>query len=165
MNEPVGYLPTYEGCIVCGQRDVNPSSLNLRFRATETGVEAPFTAGRQQEGYRQIVHGGILCALLDETIGWAVAVHRRKYFVTGELSVRFHRPLLVGTPVVVKGWAVEHKFRYSVAEGEIVDSDGTVYARASGKFFTMPDNEANEVRDYLTFQPDDLDILERHREE
>ena len=86
-------------------------------------------------------------------------MHRRKYFVTGELNVRFHRPLLVGTPVVVRGWAVEHKVRYSVAEGEIVDRDGTVYARASGKFFTMPDDKAHEVRAYLTFQPGDLDIL------
>ncbi len=160
MNEPVRHLPTYEGCVVCGQKNVNPSSLNLRFRVTETGVEVPFTAGRQQEGYRQIVHGGILCALLDETIGWAVAVHRRKYFVTGELTVRFHHPLRVGTPVLVKGWAVDHKFRYSVAEGEIVDGDGTIYARASGKFFIMPDDKADEVREYLTFQPDDLDVLE-----
>ncbi len=160
MNEPVRHLPTYEGCLVCGEKNVNPSSLNLRFRVTETGVEVPFTAGRQHEGYRQIVHGGILCALLDETIGWAVAVHRRKYFVTGELTVRFHRPLRVGTSVLAKGWAVEHKSRYSVAEGEIVDGDGTVYARASGKFFIMPDDKACEVRDYLTFQPDDLDVLE-----
>jgi uncharacterized protein (TIGR00369 family) len=159
MNESVRYLPTYGGCVVCGQGDVNPSSLNLRFRVTDAGVEVPFTPGSRQEGYRRIVHGGILCALLDETIGWAVAVQRRKYFVTGELNVRFLRPLQVGTPVVVKGWAVEHKFKYSVAEGEIVDDDGTVYAKASGKFFTMPDDKASEVRAYLTFQPDDLDIL------
>ena len=59
----------------------------------------------------------------------------------------------------MKGWAVEHKFKYSVAEGEIVDGDGTVYAKATGKFFTMPDDKASEVRAYLTFQPDDLDIL------
>jgi len=159
MDEAGSYLPTYEGCVVCGQTNVNPSSLNLRFRVTEAGVEVPFTPGRRHEGYRQIVHGGILCALLDETIGWAVAVQRRKYFVTGELNVRFLRPLEVGTPVVVRGWAVEHKFKYSVAEGEIVDGDGTVYAKASGKFFTMSDDKASEVRAYLTFQPDDLDIL------
>ena len=60
MNEPVRHLPTYEGCVVCGQRNVNPSSLNLRFQVTETGVEVPYTPGRHQEGYRQIVHGGIL---------------------------------------------------------------------------------------------------------
>lgn len=159
MKNTDSFLPTYEGCMVCGQKQKNPNTLNLRFRVTDEGVEVPFTPQAQQEGYRDIVHGGIICSLLDETIGWAVAVSRKKYFVTGELNVRFVRSLRVGTPVIVRGRAVEHKSRYSVAEGEIVDKEGTVYAKASGKFFLMTDQEARKVDTYLTYLPDDLHLL------
>ena len=159
MTDHGGFLPTYEGCIICGQKRVNPSSLNLRLRTTAEGVEVEFRPEAVHEGYKNIVHGGILCALLDETIGWAVAVQRHKYFVTGELNVRFLRPLAVGTLVTVRGRAVEHQSRYSVAEGEVADSKGNLYAKGRGKFFVMPDERAREVHGYLTFREGDLDFL------
>jgi len=159
MSDDGIFLPTYEGCIICGQKRVNPSSMNLRLHTTPDGVEVEFKPEAVHEGYRNIVHGGVLCALLDETIGWAVAVQRRKYFVTAELNVRFLRPLAVGTPVTVRGRAVEHQSRYSVAEGEVVDREGNVYAKGSGKFFVMPDEKARDVHGYLTFREGDLDFL------
>ena len=165
MNKDNLYLPTYEGCIVCGQKEKNPNTLNLRFKVTDEGVELPFTPIYKQEGYQGIVHGGVICSLLDETIGWAVAVDRKKYFVTGELNVRFVRSLPVGTSVVVKGRTLEHKSRYSIAEGEIMDQQGTIYAKAKGKFFLMPDEKAREVHNYLTFREGDLDVLDGTKED
>lgn len=153
------YLPTYKGCMVCGQKDVNPNTLNLRFVIVDGGVEVTFTPDSRHEGYKDVVHGGIICALLDETIGWAVAVERKKYFVTGELNVRFIKPLEVGKKVIVRGRPVEHKSRYSIAEGEITDTNGTIYAKATGKFFLMNDDQAHKVKSYLTFQPGDLDFM------
>jgi uncharacterized protein (TIGR00369 family) len=159
MDKNNKYLPTYQGCMVCGQKEVNPNTLNLRFKTVDGGVEVTFTTDSRHEGYKNIVHGGITCALLDETMGWAVAVEREKYFVTVELTVRFIRPLETGKQITVRGRAVEHKSKYSIAEGEITAADGTVYARATGKFFLMNDEQASVVKDYLTFQPGDLDIL------
>ena len=153
------FLPTYDGCLVCGQPHVNPSTLNRRFRVTNDGVEVNFKADKRQAGYEGIVHGGITTALLDETIGWAVAVDRKKFFMTGELTVRFVRPLPIGLDVTVRGRSVEHKSRYSIAEGEIIDADGIIYAKASGKFFLMNNQDAHKVNDYLTFQENDLDVL------
>ncbi len=159
MNENNRFLPTYKGCIVCGEKDTNPNTLNVRFRIVEDGVEVPFTPDYRQEGYKGIVHGGVITSLLDETIGWAVAVKIKKYFVTGELNIRFIKPLPIGTNVIVKGRVIEHKSRYSIASGEITDSTGQVFARAEGKFVPMPDEHAQKVRNYLTFREDDVDIL------
>lgn len=158
MNDRQRYLPAYRGCVVCGDPAVNPHSLNLRFRISDEGVEVDFTPGIVHEGYKGIVHGGILCAVLDETIGWAATVARGKYLVTGELAVRFLRPLASGIPVIVRGRAVGHAARYSQAEGEVVDRLGTVYARASGKFFVIPDERAKEAHGYLTFRDGDVDF-------
>lgn len=159
MDNHKQYLPTYEGCIVCGQKEKNPNTLNLRFRITDEGVETPFIADARQEGYKGIIHGGVMTSLLDETIGWAVAVQTRKYFMTAELTVRFVKSLPVGTRTIVKGRVIEIKSRYSIAGGEIVDDNGVVYARAQGKFVPMAPEQAKEVHGYLTFRDDDLDFL------
>lgn len=153
------YLPTYKGCIVCGQKSVNPNTMGLRFEIAENGVQTCLTPDYKREGYKNIVHGGIICSLLDETIGWSVAVERKKFFVTAELNVRFVRPLPTGLEIIVKGWSLEHKSRYSTAEGEIVDKDGTIYAKATGKFFLMKDDAAQTVNSYLTFRDGDVDVL------
>lgn len=159
MSESKNYLPTYKGCIVCGQKNVNPNTLNLRFRIADGGVEVPYTPDLKHEGFKGIVHGGILCSLLDEIMGWAAAVDRKRYFVTAELNVRFLRPLMVGTSVVVRGRVIEHKFRHSTAEGEIFDESGNVYARATGKFVIMSEDQARVVHDYLTIREDDTDFI------
>lgn len=154
------YLPCYEGCLVCGSPEVNPHTLNRKFEVSDDGVQCSFCAGEEHIGYKGVVHGGIICALLDETIGWAVAVERRKFFVTGELTVRFVRPLPVGLTVTVRGRAVEHKSKYSVAEGKIIDDAGVIYAKASGKFFLMKDEDAERVNAYLSYDKNDLNVLE-----
>ena len=153
------FLPTYKGCLVCGDPQVNPNTLHRRFKVTGSGVEVDFKADSRHAGYEGIVHGGIITALLDETIGWAVAVERKKLFMTAELTVRFVRPLPINLPITVKGRSLEHKSRYSIGEGEIVDSEGTVYAKASGKFFLMKEDLAHLVNDYLTYRQNDLNIL------
>lgn len=153
-------LPCYEGCLVCGSPEVNPHTLNRKFEVIDGGVQCSFTAKEEHIGYKGVVHGGIICALLDETIGWAVAVERKKFFVTGELTVRFVRTLPIGLTVTVCGRAVEHKSKYSIAEGEIKDDRGVIYAKASGKFFLMKDQDARRVNEYLTYGDNDLNVLE-----
>ncbi len=159
MNNIKNYLPTYKGCFICGQKDENPSTMNVRFQVTEDGVQVPFKPDKTREGYKNIVHGGILCALLDETIGWAAAVSRQRFFMTMELNVKFVRPVETDKEYLVKGRPTEHKSRYSLAEGEIVDLEGTVYTKATGKFFLMQDEQARKVNDYLEYKENDLDIF------
>jgi uncharacterized protein (TIGR00369 family) len=157
--ETGGFLPTYKGCIICGDKASNPHTLNLRFRLTKNGVETSYTPDSKQEGYMNIVHGGITSALLDETIGWACAYARKRYFVTVELNMRFLKPLPVGTSVVVSGRATSHSSRFSEGEGEIKGADGTIYVRAKAKYFLLPEIDSKCVHDYLTFKKDDIDVL------
>ncbi len=153
------YLPTFKGCLICGEKAENPHTCNLRFKVTEEGVETVFEPKAVHQGYEKVIHGGMLCALLDETLGWAVAVERKRYFMTGELTVRFIRPLTVGTRVTVQGRCRENKSRYSVAEGEILDSKGRVYARGKGKFFLMSEDQAKKVDRIMTYHSGDIDVL------
>ncbi len=154
------YLPTYQGCMVCGYKGVNPNTLQLRFQITQDGVKTTFTPRPEQEGYPGIVHGGIITAVLDETIGWAVAVARKKYFVTGELTIRFLKPLPIGKEVIVVGHALEHKTRYSEGKGEIIDQNGLRYAWAKGKFFLLSEEKSKEIDAHLSYHEGDVHLLD-----
>ena len=72
-------------CIVCGTAIEN--GLGLEFRALENNaVEATFACQRILEGYPHILHGGVICALLDGAMTNCV-------FATGN-----HAAILVSSP-------------------------------------------------------------------
>ena len=81
----------HDHCLICGEQ--NPWSRRLRFSATEDGgVHAEFQAQPELQGYDGILHGGVICALLDAAMTHCL-FHRGVQAVTGELNVRFHEPV------------------------------------------------------------------------
>jgi acyl-coenzyme A thioesterase PaaI-like protein len=103
-------------CIACGKE--NPIGLGLSFDPGEKGVGAVFTASKEHQGYRDVVHGGIVTMLLDEAMSHA-AIREGLVPVTGEITVRFKCPMLVGRAVKVEGWIGRRRGRVLEAEGEI----------------------------------------------
>jgi len=83
------------------------------------------------------MHGGIVTALLDETLG-RVAIAGGRWMVTGRLNVRFRRPIPVDGTLTVIGEAVKWDGRMLEARGEIRLADGRVGAEATGTFLEIP---------------------------
>lgn len=124
------------GCFGCGA--ANPHGLHLTFTQDADGVHATFTPLLVHQGYEQVVHGGILSTLLDEAMAWAVAA-AGIWAVTGEMQVRFRRPLHVGEPVSLHGAVTDIRTRAISASGQIVrDEDGQVVATATAFFVRVP---------------------------
>lgn len=76
-------------CFACG-RD-NPWGLKLDFKDEGGRYVAKFTPREEYQGYPGILHGGIVCTLLDESMArmlWS----RGMKLPTGRLEVRFKRP-------------------------------------------------------------------------
>jgi hypothetical protein len=71
--------------------------------------------------------------------------------VSVELNVRFLRPLPIGTEVTATGRLVSSSSRIWEAAGEISGQDGTVYAKATGRYVPLSDERTREVVEYLTF--------------
>ncbi len=156
MMPTIHTLPTYCRCAVCGNPQANPHTLHVRWLTDGETVWTEWAAQDAQMGYRGLVHGGILCSLLDEGVGWAAALGVRKMLVTGELNVRFLRPLPIGQAVTIRGYFGEDLRRYVTARGEVVDAAGTRYATAIGKFFPVPAERVAEIASYLTVEEGDL---------
>ena len=124
------------GCFGCGA--ANPQGLHLTFTTTDDGVTATFTPLEVHQGYEHVVHGGIISTLLDEVMAWAVAA-AGIWAVTGEMQVRFRRPLHVGEAVRLRGSVTDIRSRAIAASGKVVrEADGQVIATATAMFVRVP---------------------------
>ena len=125
-------------CFACGR--ANPHGLHLDFDVSRDRATTRFVAAREHTGYDGAVHGGIVSALLDETMGWAI-FHQGVWGVTGKLSVTFRRPVPVGEELIVTGEVTKDSRRAIETHGEIRDAAGTLLAEAEALFLVMPEDQ------------------------
>jgi uncharacterized protein (TIGR00369 family) len=95
---------------------------------------AEYTAGPNFEGYKDILHGGILSSLLDEVMIRAVLAQGVNC-LTSEIKVKFKKMVKTGERIHMEGCMVEDKGRILVAHGKITNQNGEVVAEGEGKFF------------------------------
>jgi len=96
--------------------------------------------GPHLDGAPGIIHGGIQGTLLDEAMCMAVYAKRGVGVVTGELTVRYRKPVPSGTPLVVRSHIREDRGRTFVIEGGIhLAESGEELTRARGLFFLSPE--------------------------
>jgi uncharacterized protein (TIGR00369 family) len=141
--------PNSQMCFVCGLE--NPIGLKMAFYQEEAGrVVGRFTPGPQHQGYPGTMHGGIVTALLDETLG-RVAIASEHWMATARLTIRFRHPIPIGDTVTVIGEAASWKKRVLEAHGEIRLADGRVAAEATGTFIDMPAERIETMEEALVF--------------
>jgi acyl-coenzyme A thioesterase PaaI-like protein len=75
------------------------------------------------EGFRGIVHGGIVSTVLDEAMSKAVFATNCQA-LTCELRVRFRHRVTVGEPLRIRGWVVARQKRKITAEASLCTLDG-----------------------------------------
>jgi acyl-CoA thioesterase len=82
------------------------------------------------------VHGGVLFALLDTAMGYAVvkSLEQGRGCATLELKINYFRPVQEGV-VRAEGRLVNRSRKTAYTEGEAVNEEGKLLAKASGTFF------------------------------
>ena len=129
-------------CFACGR--ANPSGLHLDFEVGRERARTTFTARREHTGYEGAVHGGIVSALLDETMGWAI-FQQGIWGVTAKLDVTFRKPVPVGEELVVTGEVHKQGRRAVETRGEVRDHAGALLAEGTGLFVVMPEARRAEM--------------------
>lgn len=86
-----------------------------------------------------IVHGGIITAVADTSIGLALRAQLRPGLThrTAQLNVHFLAKG-AGTRLIGRGRALHLGQRMGYGEAEVVDGEGRLLARASGTFIVLP---------------------------
>ncbi|MGH2450536.1 MAG: PaaI family thioesterase [Candidatus Limnocylindria bacterium] len=136
-------------CFACGR--LNPAGLHLDFAVSRDRAETRYVGLQRHQGYDGTLHGGVVTALLDETMGWAI-FHQGIWGVTTKLNAVFRRPVPVGEELRVVGEVVRDRGRAIEARGTVtLAADGTLLAEASATFLRMPEDRRRELeRRYAT---------------
>lgn len=126
-------FPEDGGCFGCSPS--NPSGLGLRFRRQGPRVHADCRIPDRFHGAPGIAHGGIVATILDEISCAAAVFVADRYVVTGELVVRYERPVPVEVPLEIEAEiAARTHPRYAEIAAAVRQGD-VVLARSTGKFF------------------------------
>lgn len=108
-------------CFCCGVR--NPIGLKLEFEATPEGrMRTVWTPRKEHQGFKDIVHGGLVATVLDEVMVrllYLLDIHA----VTASMETRLLAPLQWGRPYRFEGWIVEDRKRAVITEAEAVDPE------------------------------------------
>jgi uncharacterized protein (TIGR00369 family) len=132
--------PNSKMCLVCGLK--NPHGLFTSFYELDNGdLVALFTAREEHQSYPGRLHGGIITALLDETIGRAIMNRRGEpqvWGVTVEFSTRYLKPVPLDAELRVIGRIVKEEGRYFEGSGEILLPGGEVAAAGTGRYVKLP---------------------------
>lgn len=115
---------------------------------------AEFRPDDTQTSYDSIVHGGVISTLLDELLGWPIALQTGRMSFTAELTVRFVKPMSAGGTYLATARPGTDRGRYWEGEVEIRDAHCEVYAKARGRYFLLSAEQTAAVAQWMTYQPD-----------
>ncbi len=117
-------------CFVCGEK--NPYGLHLKFSIYRGKAVVEFTPEKIHQGYKDIVHGGIISTLIDEAMV-KVALMQGIPAVTAEITVRFKNPLMVGEKAIIEAAITKMNKRVIETSARIEKTDGTLIAKGNAK--------------------------------
>ena len=122
-------------CMVCGLH--NPLSLQTKFYECEGELLVGVCTGKEiHQSYPNRMHGGVITALLDETIGRAINIFEPEAFgVTVDLQIKFKKPVPLGEELKAVGKITKNTSRLFQASGFIEDKNGMILATASATYF------------------------------
>jgi acyl-coenzyme A thioesterase PaaI-like protein len=122
----------YNDCFGCGL--ANPIGLHLDgFVAAHDELRASFTPRPEYCGFSGVLHGGILAALLDETLAWTAMLLEGTFVVTANLELKFRNPAPTAAAYEVHGKVMERRGRRLRLAGS-VRTDEKIVADAAGLF-------------------------------
>ncbi len=119
-------------CFACGA--LNNSGLKLKFdlNKKERGILTEFTPLKIHQGFKDIVHGGIIGLILDEcmvNLAWKLGIHA----VSAEYTVKLLKPAFIGGKLIFSAKIISENKKMLTVEGECSDKEGNIFARSSSK--------------------------------
>ncbi|MCP4130705.1 MAG: PaaI family thioesterase [bacterium] len=123
-------------CFGCGQENKHGLKLELKFDDDTKTAYGEYTAHEFLEGPPNIIHGGIIAALLDETM---ITVNKYLEFIalTSELTIRYLQPAFINENLYIRGWYVKKSKMIIENRAEIENEMGKIVARAKGKYIEV----------------------------
>ena len=140
-------------CFACGTLNAGGLGLVLHVEPGRSWTE--LALDRRFEGWENVIHGGILCTILDEVMAWAL-VGEDNWGLTARMAVDFRRPVMVGVPMRAEGWVTRSRRRVVDTAARIVDpATGVEAATATGVYVAADAKRKQDLRDRYGYRPAD----------
>jgi len=135
-------------CFGCGRH--NPIGFHLVFeRDGAGGVVARYIPRPEDQGFPEVMHGGLLALLLDEAMGWAM-YQDSVFAVTAKMELRYRRAVGLDDPLIVRARIARNRGRRIEVEATLANDAGDVLVEASALFMRMRAEE--EARALASFR-------------
>ncbi len=149
-------LPWSRSCLICGE--ANPHGLRARSYLAGDRVELPFVARPEFMGWNRVIHGGFIATVLDEVMTWSAILGAEKPCFAAEFTVRLLHPLPPGVACTAVSVLLEARRKLFQTQARIEGDDGTVYARATGRYMPAPAGPSHHLRDDFVRDENCLDL-------
>ncbi len=128
-------------CFVCGPK--NPAGLKLDFAFDGETMTTKYIPRKEHQGYKNIVHGGILSTLLDE-IMVKLAIELGMPAVTAQMDIRLKKAVTIGEEITVEAIVTRNTKKIIEAYAKAVRGDGIIVADARGKLVKIRNHTLNK---------------------
>ena len=129
----------FPDCVVSGR--ANPMGVGARLWREGDEAVCQVVLGKAFERSARTVHGGVVAALMDQTMGLVMSISGSPAF-TGRLTVTFRQPTPIGQPLEARARLVSQSGRKMNVTGELrageqllVQGEGLFVAVDPDRFF------------------------------
>ncbi len=120
-------------------KDPYSSLLGIKSKIIDDGKsESTLILEEKHMRLGNIVHGGVICSLVDMAGGTAVLSIGKKNQVTTNLDINFLRPISK-SPARAVGQVIRKGKNICVAKVEVFDGEGKLCAYATGSWYIFKD--------------------------
>ena len=129
-------------CWVCGPN--NPGGLHVPFEPEgSNGSVARYVAREEHGGWPGMLHGGVIFALMDEALGWALYFHGLAG-VTARFEARYREPIPIGAELTIRAWTTERRRNLMRAVSEVrrAGAGGQLLVEATATMFLVDVTQA-----------------------
>ncbi len=120
-------------CFGCGTENIH--GLQMQFETNGERLRSSLIMAPRFRGWSNLIHGGILATILDETMSWTVLRLTGCFMLTKGMTVTYRKPVRIGAQLEIAGYIKErNKERSVVAIAEIRDQEGDLCAISEGIF-------------------------------
>ena len=118
-------------CLVCGKN--NPIGLKLEFKLEGRSLVTHWAADKRFQGYENVLHGGMIALILDETMVNLTWKRDAVPVISAELTTRFIKPARIGDELTFSAEADDVNKKIIFTRGRCVNGAGELIAEATAK--------------------------------
>lgn len=116
-------------CFVCGKD--NPYGLKLDFKVDNDKIKSEFALDEKFQGFKGIIHGGIIATLLDEAmvnLAYRLGINA----VSANLNINLRKPAKPKEKLFLTGEIIKTDGKKIIARAELKDANSDLIANGEG---------------------------------